>query len=127
MSTTTNGQKKDYVNNAALLRELNISREQDKLTDNAVQMFMIMTERLAKNKTWPYPEEKEDCKQSAMLDVCLYWRSFDPSKSENPNPFAYFTSLIANGITKGWHKLHPKAKKGEPMITVSIDNNIYSI
>lgn len=86
-----------------------------------------MIERLTRNRTWPYPEEKEDCMQSAMLDVLKYWRSFDPSKSEYPNPFAYFTSLIANGITKGWNKLHPKMKKGEKFISVRIDENIYSI
>lgn len=86
-----------------------------------------MTEKLANVRTYPYPEEKEDCIQSAMLDVLLYWKSFDPTKSEKPNPFAYFTSLIANGIMKGWNKLHPKSKSGENYVSISIDNNIYSI
>ena len=48
---------------------------------------------------------KEDCKQTALLDCLQYWRGFDPEKSNNP--FAYFTSVITNGYAKGWNTLYP--------------------
>ena len=56
-----------------------------------------------------------------MLDALLYWKSFDPEKSNNP--FAYFTSLLTNGLAKGWRKLYGKFKASE---MTSLDNNIHS-
>ena len=86
-----------------------------------------MVENISSKKKYPSKEEKEDCQQQAILDCLLYWKSFDPSKSAQPNPFAYFTSLITNGIAKGWNSLHPENKEAKGAIFTSIDNNIYSI
>lgn len=118
---------KEYVSNPALLKQIIISKEQDELTSDAIQMLQLMIENISSKKRYPSQEEKEDCQQQAMLDCLLYWRSFDPSKSNNPNPFAYFTSLITNGIAKGWNTLHPENKKAPGVIFTSLDNNIYSI
>lgn len=118
---------KEYVSNPALLKQIIISREKDELTGDAIQMLMLMVENISSKKRYPSQEEKEDCQQQAILDCLLYWRSFDPSKSDNPNPFAYFTSLITNGIAKGWNTLHPENKKAAGAIFTSLDNNIYSI
>ena len=60
---------KQYVSNKDLLREIIISKEQDQLTNNAIKMFQLMAENLAKTKPYKYPEDKEDCIQSAMLDI----------------------------------------------------------
>jgi len=60
-----------------------------------------------------------------MLDCLQYWRGFDPEKSNNP--FAYFTSVITNGLAKGWNAFYPQNKQVPGAIFTSIDNNIYSI
>lgn len=122
-----NKEGKEYVSNPALLKQIIISKEQGELTDEALQMLMLMVENISSKKKYPSKEEKEDCQQQAILDCLLYWKSFDPSKSAQPNPFAYFTSLITNGIAKGWNSLHPENKKAKGAIFTSIDNNIYSI
>jgi hypothetical protein len=55
----------------------------------------------------------------------MYWERFDATKSNNP--FAYFTSVIVNGIAKGWNKLHPENKKVEGARFISLDNNIHNL
>ena len=94
----TNKQGKQYVSNPYLLQEIMKSKAQDELTPEAIQMFQLMIENISAKKHYNDPEDRKDCWQSAYLDILLYWRGFDPEKSKNP--FAYFTSLIVNGMNK---------------------------
>lgn len=116
---------KEYVSNPILLQQIIISKEKDELTHDALQMLMLMVENISNKKIYPSIEVKQDCQQQAILDVLLYWKGFDSNKSDNP--FAYFTSVITNGIAKGWNKLYPQNKKAPGAIFTSLDNNIYSI
>lgn len=59
-----------------------------------------------------------------MLDIVTYWKNFDPEKGTNP--FAYFTSMIVNGLSKGWARLHPECKKCPDATFTSLNNNIYT-
>ena len=122
--------KKDghiYCDNSALLEQMILSKEQDQLTDTAIKMLMLMTKNIQNKKYYARSEEREDCFQTAMMDCIQYWRGFDPDKSSNP--FGYFTSIICNGINKGWNTLHPEGKNKnlKGAIFTSLDNNIYSI
>jgi len=112
-----------HVKNKDLREELILSKANDKLTDNALKMFILMSNKFAANFTYIYEEDREDCISFAIMDCYLYWRSYDPEKSANA--FAYITQIIKNGFAKGWRKLYgqmPKSKK------VSVSNsNIYSI
>lgn len=118
----TNKQGKQYVSNPYLLQEIMKSKAQNELTPEAIQMFQLMIENISAKKHYNDPEDRKDCWQSAYLDILLYWRGFDPEKSKNP--FAYFTSLIVNGMNKGWHKISGKIKTSD---MISIDNNVHSL
>ena len=118
----TNKQGKQYVSNPYLLQEIMKSKAQNELTPEAIQMFQLMIENISAKKHYNDPEDTKDCWQSAYLDILLYWRGFDPEKSKNP--FAYFTSLIVNGMNKGWHKISGKIKTSD---MISIDNNVHSL
>ena len=118
----TNKQGKQYVSNPYLLQEIMKSKAKDELTPEAIQMFQLMIENISAKKHYNDPEDRKDCWQSAYLDILLYWRGFDPEKSKNP--FAYFTSLIVNGMNKGWHKISGKIKTSD---MISIDNNVHSL
>lgn len=120
-----NKEGKEYVSNPILFKQIMISKQQDKLTDDAVEMLMLMVDNIISKKTFKYSEDRDDCKQHALLDCLQYWRGFNPEKSDNP--FAYFTSIITNGIAKGWNTNYPQNKKVPGAIFSSIDNNIYSI
>lgn len=116
---------REYVSNPALLKEIIKSKEQDELTPNAIQMLLLMIENIQRKRYYKDPEEKKDCASAAMVDVLLYWRNFDQNKSNNP--FAFYTSVITNGIAKGWDKLHPETKKCPGARFTSLDNNIHSL
>ena len=112
---------KQYVSNPYFLKEMIKSKEQGELTPEALKMIQLIAENLTRKKYFKLNEDREDCIQNAMLDALLYWKSFDPEKSNNP--FAYFTSLLTNGLAKGWRKLYGKFKASE---MTSLDNNIHS-
>lgn len=118
----TNKDGKLYVSNPYLLQEIMKSKEQDELTPAALEMLSLMIENISSKKHYNDPEDRKDCWQTAYLDILLYWRGFDPEKSKNP--FAYFTSLIVNGMNKGWNKITGKIKSSD---LISIDNNIHTI
>ena len=115
----------EYVSNPFLFKEIMKSKEQDQLTEDAIQMLILMVDKISSKKVFKDPAVKEDCKQQAILDCLQYWRGFDEQKSNNP--FAYFTSVITNGLAKGWNAFYPQNKQAAGAIFTSIDNNIYSI
>ena len=118
-------EKKLYLNNATLLEELKKSKEQGQMTPKLVELFQLMCTRISSKLFYKRPEDKEDCMASAMADCCQYWSYFDETKSANPNPFAYFTSIICNGFGKGWRSLGKT--KFPDSVMVSLDSNIHSL
>jgi len=88
-------------------------------------MLLLMINNISAKKTYKDKEVEKDCKQQAILDCLKYWRRFDQEKSNNP--FAYFTSVITNGLAKGWNEFYPQNKQAAGAIFTSIDNGIYSI
>ena len=114
---------KHYVKNKDLREELIKSKEQDELTPAALDMMIMMVDRYSTKFSYEYEEDREDCKSVAVMDCFQYWRGYKPELS--PNAFAYITTVIRNGLAKGWRKLYgnfPKSKK----ISIS-QNNIYNI
>lgn len=112
-----------YVKNADLRSEIIKSKEQDKLTKEALDMLILMSKKFSNKLYYVYPEDREDCIASSIADCYKYWRGYDPNKSDNA--FAYFTQIVKMGAVKMWRKLYgqcPKSKK----ISIS-NNNIYTI
>lgn len=112
-----------HVKNRDLREELIKSKEDDKLTPEALDMFILMAHKFSTKFTYMYPEDKEDCISFAIMDCYLYWRGYNPEKSANA--FAYITQILKNGMGKGWRRLYgnfPKSKK----ISIS-QSNIYNI
>jgi DNA-directed RNA polymerase specialized sigma subunit len=101
-----------HVKNADLREAIIVSKEQDELTKEALDMLILMAEKFANKLTYIYPEDREDCISFAVMDCYQYWRGYDPEKSKNA--FAYYTQIIKNGFAKGWRKLYanmPKSSK----------------
>lgn len=114
-----------YVPNAILLEEWKVAKAQDAVTEDLALMFLRIASKFSNKFKYKYPQDKEDCIEFALLDCLKYWRSFNPEKSANPNPFAYFTELCKNGLAKGWNELgYVDCPIGMRM---SISDNLYSI
>jgi hypothetical protein len=115
--------KTHHVKNRDLREELILSKEKDELTPKAVDMIMLMAEKLSTKFKYVYPEDREDCIAFAIMDCWKYWRGYNPEKSDNA--FAYITQIQKNGFAKAWRVLKnhmPESKK----ISIS-SNNIYSL
>jgi hypothetical protein len=111
-----------HVKNADLRNEIIKCKENDELSKEALEMFMLMAKKFSTKLNYIYNEDREDCIAFAVMDCYMYWRGYNPERSQNA--FAYFTQVIKNGFAKGWRKLYgncPKSKK----VSVS-SNKIYN-
>ena len=112
-----------HVKNADLRNEIIKSKAQDKLTPEALDMLILMAKKFTTKFNYTYPEDREDCISFAIMDCYMYWRGYNPEKSQNA--FAYFTQMIKNGFAKGWRKLYGNFPKKNKISTSN--NKIYNI
>lgn len=89
---TVQKRKKNYLNNADLLIELEKSRERGRMTEKLAHMLQTLATRYASQGNFAGYSYVEDMKAYAMYMICRTWHRFDPSKSNNP--FAFFTQCI---------------------------------
>lgn len=112
----------NYIKPKEFLNEILISKKQDKLTDNASNMIIMLAERTIKKMSYKNDMDREDCLQTGIMIMLQNWRCFD--ENITTNAFAYFTEVFKRGMTKGYNDLEigasPK-KKGDP------DGNIHLI
>lgn len=99
------------------------------LSPTAINYFIILANRAIQKLKFQNPLDREDCIQSALLDLLRYWKNFNEQKSNNA--FAYFTQIAKNGYAKEYKKIYKHIGKGEKIQTISLslsgDSEIYSI
>lgn len=122
-----------YINNKDFTNAIIESKAHGELNRFAIDCFIALANRAVDRLYFRDPRDREDCIQSAILDCLKYWKSFDETKSENPNAFAYFTQMCKNGYAKEWKKIHKKTglEKDEALEFISLgytgESSIYSI
>lgn len=112
-----------HVKNADLRNEIIECKKNDELSEKALNMFILMSKKYATKYSFRYPEDKDDCIQSAVIDCYKYWRGYDPEISENA--FAYYSTFIRNGFGKAWRQLYGGVPQSK-MLSLS-NNTIYNI
>lgn len=85
-----------YVTNAKLIPELEKYKEDGKMSDELVNMLVLICKNYANiprfiNYTW-----KEDMVQEALLTCCKYLKNFDTEKSRNP--FGYISKICEHSF-----------------------------
>ena len=134
-------ENKYYINNrdftneiirckhGTLNEETGYQHKVGELSPRAIEYFILLANRAVLKLTFSNPLDKEDCIQSAMLDLLRYWKNFNEDKSNNA--FAYFTQIVKNGYAKEFKKIHKHIGKGERIEFVSLsfsgDSEIYTI
>jgi DNA-directed RNA polymerase specialized sigma subunit len=93
-----------YVKNSDLLKEIVLSKQNGKLTDRAVEMFILIANESNKKLKYKDPMDREDCISAGIEDLIRYWDRFDPERSTNA--FAFYSQICKHGFAKGWKKLH---------------------
>ena len=99
------------------------------LSPIAINYFITLANRAIQKLKFQNPLDREDCIQSALLDLLRYWKNFNEEKSNNA--FAYFTQIAKNGYAKEYKKIYKHIGKGEKIQTISLslsgDSEIYTI
>lgn len=93
---------KTYVDKDSLRLELIVSNNNGKLTPKAIEMFLLMIEKIQSSFKYVYEQDKEDCASAALEVILNKWQKYD---CEKLNAFAYFTRMIYNGLFAGWNLL----------------------
>lgn len=86
--------KKNYINNADLLIEIEKSHKQNRMTEELGKMLLLLNKRYIQIPRFAKYTYTDDMQGFALLTLCKIWKGFDATKSQNP--FAYFTQCIHN-------------------------------
>lgn len=71
-----------------------------KMTNQLALMFMKLVERYGHRGNWRGYTYLDEMKNQALLQLSQIGLQFDESRSEVPNPFAYYTAAITNSFTR---------------------------
>lgn len=134
-------ESKFYINNKDFTNEIirckyglkneetGYQHKKGELSPIAVNYFIILANRAILKLKFSNPLDKEDCIQSALLDLLRYWKNFNEEKSNNG--FAYFTQIAKNGYAKEYKKIYKHIGKGEKIEIVSLscsgDSEIFTM
>jgi hypothetical protein len=126
---------KDFTNeivrckHGLLNEETGYQHTKGELSPKAIDYFILLANRAIQKLKFQNPLDREDCIQSALLDLLRYWRNFNEEKSNNA--FAYFTQIAKNGYAKEYKKIYKHIGKGEKIVTISLshsgESEIYTI
>jgi hypothetical protein len=112
-----------------LNEETGYQHTKGELSPKAIDYFILLANRAIQKLKFQNPLDREDCIQSALLDLLRYWRNFNEEKSNNA--FAYFTQIAKNGYAKEYKKIYKHIGKGEKIVTISLshsgESEIYTI
>lgn len=118
-----------YINNKEFTAEIVRCKAKGDLSPKAVEYFTLLVNRAILKLKFNNPLDREDCIQSALLDLCRYWKNFDPDKSNNA--FSYFTQCAKNGFAKEYKKIHKNLGRDEKVEIISLsfhgDSEIFTI
>ena len=116
--------KHGYLN-----EETGYQHTKGELSPKAIDYFILLSNRAIQKLVFKNPLDRQDCIQSAQLDLLRYWRNFNEEKSNNA--FAYFTQIAKNGYAKEYKKIYKHIGKGEKIVTISLshsgESEIYTI
>jgi hypothetical protein len=75
-------------------------KEHGKMTNRLALMFMKLVDRYGHRGNWRGYTYLEEMKLQALLQLSQVGLQFDESRSETPNPFAYYTQTITNSFMR---------------------------
>jgi RNA polymerase sigma factor (sigma-70 family) len=90
--------EKYYVRNKDLLPEIQSFKDTGVISEELGLMVLRIATNYSSRGSFASYTWKEDMVSEAVLTCFKYMHNFDPSKQKNPNPFAYFTTIIHNAF-----------------------------
>lgn len=93
---STRPRKVNYLNNADLLKQVILSKERGKMSDELAKMLMLLVQRYASRGNFVNYSYNDDMQSAALLQLMTSWSTFKPERSSNP--FAFYTECIKNSF-----------------------------
>lgn len=90
-ATSTKGH---YVTNAEILPEILECKKTGKLSSKLSKMLWMIAERYSYSPSFANYSFREDMVSFAVMNLCANWYKFDESRSDSPNPFAFYTTAV---------------------------------
>ena len=84
------------------------------VSDKLARMFQLIVENIARSFYWANPDDGDDCKANAVLDLCSCFWKYEPVDI-NGRPysaFAFCSQIAYFGIAGAHRILHPKKYDG---------------
>lgn len=94
------------------------------VSDKLARMFQLIVDNIARSFYWSNPDDGEDCKANAVLDLCSCFWKYEPV-DVNGRPysaFAFCSQIAYFGIAGAHRILHPKKYNGTISLSCLDDN-----
>ena len=104
--------------------ELKLQMEKPVVSDKLAYMFQLIVDNIARSFYWANPDDGEDCKANAILDLCSNFWKYEPV-DVNGRPysaFAFCSQIAYFGIAGAHRILHPKKYNGTISISCLDEN-----
>ena len=104
--------------------ELKLQMAKPIVSDRLANMFQLIVENIARSFYWANPDDGEDCKANAILDLCSCFWKYEPV-DVNGRPysaFAFCSQIAYFGIAGAHRILHPKKYNGTISISCLDEN-----
>ncbi len=90
--------KRHYISNKDILPELAKYKTTGSISEELGNAIFIIASNYSRKGSFSSYSWREDMVSEAVLTCLRYMHNFDPDKSKNPNPFAYFTTICHNAF-----------------------------
>lgn len=94
------------------------------VSDKLARMFQLIVDNIARSFYWSNPDDGQDCKANAVLDLCSCFWKYEPV-DVNGRPysaFAFCSQIAYFGIAGAHRILHPKKYNGTISISCLDEN-----
>lgn len=94
------------------------------VSDRLARMFQLIVDNIARSFYWSNPDDGEDCKANAVMDLCSSFWKYEPV-DVNGRPysaFAFCSQIAYFGIAGAHRILHPKKYSGTISISCLDEN-----
>lgn len=110
-----------YLDNQALLEEVERSQELGRVTPRLGQMLLLLTRKGAQHPWFRRYSYAEDLTSTALITACSAVLKFDPTRH---NPYAYLRTTIHRALIRALkqeyrHYRHRDVEPGEYLVDVS--------
>ena len=105
-------------------RILDIQMRKPVVSDKLAKMFQLIVENIARSFYWSNPDDGDDCKANAVLDLCSNFWKYEPidMNGRSNSAFAFCSQIAYFGIAGAHRILHPKKYNGTISISCLDEN-----